>query len=30
MEGKRVLIMDVDPQGDLTKILGLRKPYELP
>ena len=30
MEGKRVLMMDVDPQGDLTKMLGLRKPYELP
>lgn len=22
--------MFVDPQGDLTKMLGLRKPYELP
>ena len=30
MEGKKVLLMDVDPQGDLTKILGLRKPHELP
>ena len=30
MEGMRVLMMDVDPQGDLTKMLGLRKPYELP
>ena len=24
MEGKKVLLMDVDPQGDLTKMLGLR------
>ena len=30
MEGKKVLLMDVDPQGDLTKMLGLRKPHELP
>lgn len=30
MEGKRVLMLDVDPQGDLTKMLGLRKPHELP
>ena len=30
MEGKRVLLIDVDPQGDLTKMLGLRKPHELP
>ena len=30
MEGKRVLLLDVDPQGDLTKMLGLRKPHELP
>ena len=28
MEGKKVLLMDVDPQGDLTKMLGLRKPHE--
>lgn len=27
MEGKKVLLMDVDPQGDLTKMLGLRKPH---
>lgn len=26
MEGKKVLIMDVDPQGDLTKMLGERPP----
>ena len=30
MEGKKVLLVDVDPQGDLTKMLGLRKPHELP
>ena len=30
MRGKRVLLLDVDPQGDLTKMLGLRKPNELP
>lgn len=30
MEGKKVLLLDVDPQGDLTKMLGLRKPHELP
>jgi chromosome partitioning protein len=29
-EGKRVLLLDVDPQGDLTKMLGLRKPHDLP
>ena len=28
--GKRVLLVDVDPQGDLTKMLGLRKPNDLP
>ena len=27
--GKKVLAIDVDPQGDLTKMLGLRKPHEL-
>lgn len=27
MEGKKVLLMDVDPQGDLTKMLGLRKSH---
>ena len=30
LNGKRVLLLDVDPQGDLTKMLGLRKPHELP
>lgn len=30
MNGKRVLLVDVDPQGDLTKMLGLRKPNTLP
>lgn len=29
MHGKRVLLVDVDPQGDLTKMLGQRKPHEL-
>ena len=23
MQGKKVLLLDVDPQGDLTKMLGL-------
>lgn len=27
--GKRVLVIDVDPQGDLTKMLGKRQPHEL-
>lgn len=30
LNGKKVLLLDVDPQGDLTKMLGLRKPHELP
>ena len=30
MQGKKVLLLDVDPQGDLTKMLGLRKPHDLP
>ena len=29
-QGKRVLLLDVDPQGDLTKMLGQRKPHEIP
>ena len=28
LEGKKVLMLDVDPQGDLTKMLGQRKPHE--
>lgn len=28
--GHKVLLVDVDPQGDLTKMLGQRKPHELP
>ncbi len=28
--GKKVLLVDVDPQGYLTKMLGLRKPNDLP
>lgn len=30
LNGKKVLLVDVDPQGDLTKMLGLRKPHDLP
>lgn len=30
MDGKRVLLVDVDPQGDLTKMLGQRRPHDLP
>ena len=30
LEGKRVLLVDVDPQGDLTKMLGQRKPHDMP
>lgn len=29
-EGKKVLLVDVDPQADLTKMLGQRTPHELP
>ena len=28
--GEEVLLLDVDPQGDLTKMLGQRKPHDLP
>ena len=30
MDGKKVLMLDVDPQADLTKMLGQRKPHDLP
>ena len=30
IDGKKVLMVDVDPQGDLTKMLGQRKPHDLP
>lgn len=29
-DGQKVLLVDVDPQGDLTKMLGQRKPHDLP
>lgn len=29
LDGKKVLLIDVDPQADLTKMLGQRKPHEL-
>ena len=28
-KGHRVLVIDVDPQGDLTKMLGERQPHLL-
>ena len=27
---KTKVIVDVDPQGDLTKMLGQRKPHDMP
>lgn len=30
LQGRNVLLLDVDPQGDLSKMLGQRKPHELP
>ena len=30
LQGKKVLLTDVDPQADLTKMLGQRKPHEMP
>lgn len=29
LQGKKVLLMDVDPQTDLTKMLGQREPHEM-
>ena len=29
LHGKKVLLVDTDPQGDLTKMLGHRKPHEM-
>lgn len=29
MDGRKVLLVDVDPQGDLTKMLGQRRPHTL-
>ena len=29
IDGKKVLMLDVDPQGDLTQMLGQRKPHDL-
>ncbi len=29
IHGKKVLLVDVDPQADLTKMLGMRKPNDL-
>lgn len=30
LSGKKGLMVDVDPQGDLTKMPGQRKPHEKP
>ena len=30
LEGKKVLLLDVDTEGELTEMLGQRKPHELP
>ena len=30
MDGRKVLLVDVDPQGDLTKMLGQRRPTTCP
>ena len=30
LNGKKVLMLDTDHQGDLTKMLGQRKPHDLP
>ncbi len=30
LSGKKAILLDVDPQADLTKMLGLRKPHDLP
>ncbi len=29
LEGKKVLLLDTDPQDDLTKMLGQRKPHDM-
>ena len=29
LQGKKILLIDVDPQADLTKMLGQRKPHEM-